>query len=255
MKIVIIEDEKLTADDLADTILKVEPESDISAILRSVREAVSYFQSNKQPDLIFCDIQLGDGLSFEIFREVTLSVPVIFCTAYDEYALNAFKANGINYILKPFTKKVIREAFSRYKELRHSFYPNIPEYEQITALLESRLSSESQSILVYFKDKIIPINISDIAVFYLENRITYLITFNKQTFMVNYSLEELEKKTGKCFYRASRKFLVNRKAITDVAQWFKRKLVINLSVPLTINEKITVSKEKTTHFLSWLSGK
>src|SRR5690554_7838990 len=118
MKIVIIEDEQHTADDLAETILKVEAKAQIVASLRSVKEAVSYFQTNEKPDLIFCDIQLGDGLSFEIFNKFPVNSPVIFCTAYDEYALKAFKANGIDYILKPFTKKKKKEIKKKKKKIK-----------------------------------------------------------------------------------------------------------------------------------------
>ena len=114
MKIVIIEDEKLTADDLADTILKVSPGVQIVARLSSVKDAIIWFRKNKQPDLIFSDIQLGDGLCFEIFRKQSVTTPVIFCTAFDEYALAAFKANGIDYILKPYDEQTIASALTRY---------------------------------------------------------------------------------------------------------------------------------------------
>ena len=146
MKIVIIEDEQHTADDLAETILKVEAKAQIMASLRSVKEAVSYFQTNEKPDLIFCDIQLGDGLSFEIFNKFPLNSPVVFCTAYDEYALKAFKANGIDYILKPFTKKTIRESLKKYRDLSDSFVSNARSYRTIGELLEGRISQKQVSV-------------------------------------------------------------------------------------------------------------
>src|ERR1700739_2942430 len=120
MKVVIIEDEKLTAEDLEESIKNAAPDATITAILKSVKEAVDYFKQNSVPDLIFSDIQLGDGLSFEIFKSLSLTVPVIFCTAYDEYALNAFKANGVDYIVKPYTQKNITEAITKFKELKKS---------------------------------------------------------------------------------------------------------------------------------------
>lgn len=252
MKIVIIEDEQHTADDLAETILKVEAKAQIVASLRSVKEAVSYFQTNEKPDLIFCDIQLGDGLSFEIFNKFPLNSPVVFCTAYDEYALKAFKANGIDYILKPFTKKTIRESLKKYRDLSDSFVSNAPSYRTIVELLEGRINQKQVSVLVYHKDNIIPIKVDDIALFYIESEITRLITFHQKEYTINKALEELEKITGNDFYRANRQFLVNRKAIANASHYFARKLSVNLVIPF--EEKILVSKEKSSSFLNWLSG-
>ncbi len=118
MTVVIIEDELLTAEDLADILLKLAYGIKVIKILQSVAEAVEYFKQHDAPDLIFCDIQLGDGFSFEIFKQTLIQTPVIFCTAYDEYALDAFRNNGIDYVLKPFTKKLIKEAVEKYKNLQ-----------------------------------------------------------------------------------------------------------------------------------------
>jgi DNA-binding LytR/AlgR family response regulator len=252
MKVVIIEDEKLTAEDLAETILKIEPTAKIVASLCSVGEAIAYFKINENPDLIFSDIQLGDGLSFEIFKVMPISIPVIFCTAYDEYALNAFKANGIDYILKPFTKKIISNALTKYKELKNNFSQKKENYETILELFENRKNQQPTSILVYIKDKILPVKINEIALFFIENEITRLITFNQKSHTINETLEEIEKLTGNTFYRANRQYLVNRKAVTDASQYFARKLAVNLTIPFT--EKITISKEKASEFLNWLSG-
>jgi two-component system, LytTR family, response regulator LytT len=252
MKIVIIEDEQHTAEDLAETIRKAEPGAQIMASLKSVKEAVSYFQNNERPDLIFCDIQLGDGLSFEIFNKVPVSSPVIFCTAYDEYALKAFKANGIDYLLKPFTKKIIQESLKKFTSLKDSFtHKAPPSYKTILELLESRKNQKQGSILVYHKDNITPVKVDDIALFYIEDEVTRLITFNQKYYSVNKTLEELGKITGNDFYRANRQFLINRKAISKVSQYFARKLSVNLTPPL--KEKIIVSKEKSKDFLNWLA--
>lgn len=254
MKIAIIEDEELTAHDLAETIIKADPNVKIAVILYSVKEAIAYFNKNEKPDLVFSDIQLGDGLSFEIFRVVPISTPVIFCTAYDEYALTAFKANGIDYILKPFTKKTVEAALQRYKELKYNFLENNAAYESITELLQKKTPQQDTSVLVYFKDKILPINTSDIALFYIENEITHLVTFNQKIYSVSKTMEELEKLSGRNFYRVNRKALINRKAIKDATQSFHRKLLINLSIPFIPAEPITVSKLRVTDFLNWLSG-
>ncbi|MBU1718695.1 MAG: response regulator, partial [Bacteroidetes bacterium] len=124
MKIVIIEDEKPAAGDLAETIISLAPDAQIVAVLHSVKEAISWFQKNEQPDLIFSDIQLGDGLSFEIFKTISINSPVVFCTAYDEYALQAFHANGIEYILKPYDKSTVEAALNKYNNLKIKFSGN-----------------------------------------------------------------------------------------------------------------------------------
>ena len=252
MKIVIIEDEQLTADDLSETILKVSPEVQIIARLSSVKDAVAWFRKYEQPDLIFSDIQLGDGLCFEIFRKHPVTTPVIFCTAFDEYALTAFKAHGIDYILKPFDEQTIAGALTRYKELERKFLGNNKQIETILQLFENRKNQKQGSVLVYHKDKILPIKLQDIALFYLEHEITYIITFGPKTFTISKSLEELEEIAGNSFYRANRQYLVNRKAIKEVSQYFARKLSIALYIPFS--ETITVSKVKVPDFLNWLSG-
>ena len=251
MKIVIIEDEQLTADDLAETILKVSPGAQIIARLSSVKDAVSWFRKNEQPDLIFSDIQLGDGLCFEIFKKHPISTPVIFCTAFDEYALTAFKAHGIDYILKPFDEQTIASSLTRYKELESKFLGNNQQIEKILQLFENKKNQKQGSVLVYHKDKILPVKLEDIALFYIENEITYLITFAQKTFTISKSLEELEEIIGNVFYRANRQYLVNRKAIREASQYFARKLSITLFIPFS--ETITVSKVKVPDFLNWLS--
>ncbi|HEY4789626.1 MAG TPA: LytTR family DNA-binding domain-containing protein, partial [Bacteroidales bacterium] len=216
MRIVIIEDEKITADELAATIQKLEPGCMIEAILDSVQTALTYFRVNEEPDLIFSDVQLGDGLSFEIFSTCKISAPVIFCTAYDEYALNAFKTNGIDYILKPSTSKTIANSLSKYQNLRKTFAGG--EQQQYKAILDALLlreTTQAASVLVSYKDKIVPIWIDEIAMFYLDNEVTHLLTFSTKIYTVNKNLEELEKTAGKMFFRANRQCLVNRKSITE----------------------------------------
>jgi DNA-binding LytR/AlgR family response regulator len=253
MKIVIIEDEQLTADDLAETILKLAPDVQIVAQLNSVKEAIAWFKKNEHPDLIFSDIQLGDGLCFEIFAKQPITTPVIFCTAYDEYALNAFKTNGIDYILKPFDEQVIASALAKYKELERRFSGNTLQIDSILQLFEERKNQKKGSVLVYHKDKILPVKLGSIALFYIENEITYLTTFDQINYSINKTLEELEKISGNDFYRANRQYLINRKAIKEVSQYFARKLSLTLTIPF--KETITVNKIKVSDFLNWLSEK
>lgn len=252
MKIVIIEDERITASDLAATIIELEPTATIVATLYSVKTAIEYFRKNEFPDLIFSDVQLGDGLSFEIFEAVKVGAPLIFCTAYDEYALNAFKANGIDYVLKPFTSDSIAESLAKYRTLENKFASknNDLQYKTIIESLLQKAQPKPSAILVHHKDKITPIRVDDIALFYIENEITYLVTFDKKSFSINKKLDELEQQCGSDFFRVSRQCLLSRDAVIDASHFFSRKLSVNICVPL--DEKITVSKEKSPQFLAWL---
>jgi two-component system, LytTR family, response regulator LytT len=250
MKIVIIEDEEITANELAATITTLDPGIVIDAILDSVQTAMAYFKKNEEPDLVFSDVQLGDGLSFEIFRVCKISAPVIFCTAYDEYALNAFKTNSIDYILKPSTSKTIANALAKYRNLRQTLLGGEPQYQAILDTLMSREATDTSSVLVLYRDKIVPVWIKEIAMYYIENEVTHLLTFNPRTYTINKSLEELERISGQRFFRVNRQCLINRKAIAEVSHYFSQKLSINVSVPY--KEKILVSREKAPHFLKWL---
>ena len=252
MNIVIIEDESIVADDLELSITQLMQEPVNVTQLHSVKEAISYFKNTSLPDLIFSDIQLGDGLSFEIFVAVAVSAPVIFCTAYDEYALDAFKANGIDYILKPFTTQTLERALQRYSELKKLFSTDqTPQYNALIEMLAGKNNQKSSSVLVYHQDKIIPIKLEDIALFYLANEVTHLFTFSGKTFYPNKNLDELEKLSGDYFFRANRQFLVSRKAIIDVSSFFSRKLSLNLNI--AFSDKVIVSKGKASQFLNWLA--
>ncbi len=251
MKIVIIEDEHLTAEDLAETILKVVPDAQITAFLYSVNSAISWLGKNEQPDLIFSDIQLGDGLCFEIFKTISVNTPVIFCTAYDEYALKAFDANGIDYILKPFDEKAIEKAFQKYLRLKDKLSGNLANLDQIIQLFENKKKQSKGSVLVYKQDKVLPVRFDDIAVFYIENEVTYLLTFNNHRYTLNQTIENIEAIVPDYFYRVNRQFLINRKSIREASRYFARKLSLSLIIPF--KETITVSKNKVTDFLNWLS--
>ncbi|WP_345948932.1 LytTR family DNA-binding domain-containing protein [Mucilaginibacter sp. PAMB04274] len=252
MNIVIIEDEGIVADELEINIRELIDEPVEITKLRSVKEGTAYLKFHEAPDLIFSDIQLGDGLSFEIFINVPLSVPIIFCTAYDEYALDAFKTNGIDYILKPFTKRTLETALQKYMQLKKVFSRDqTPQYDALIKLITAKEGQPAASILVHHKDKIIPISLDDIAMFYLENEIIHLLTFSGQTFYPNKNLDELEHLSGSSFFRANRQYLICRKAIIDVSNFFSRKLSLNLKI--SYPEKVIISKGKASQFLNWLA--
>lgn len=252
MKIVIIEDEKIASADLQQTILELDPAIEVVAILTSVTEGIEWFSNNPAPDLIFSDIELGDGLSFEILEH--LKVPVIFCTAYDEYALNAFRANGIDYILKPFNLLSVSTALQKYKNLSGIRQEDmLRQYHSIQQLLSASKSQKVSSLLIYHKDYVFPLATTEIALLYVENEVVTLITFNGSTYYPGKSLEELETALGDDFFRANRQYLIHRKAIVKASSLLSRKLSLTLSVDT--KDIVTLSREKAPVFLKWLAGK
>lgn len=246
MKIIIIEDERLTATDLENTLHQVDPSLEIIAVIKSVQEGKTYFQSNPLPDLIFSDIRLGDGLSFQIVND--LQVPVIFCTAYDEYALNAFRANGIDYILKPFTLNSVANAIQKFNNIRG---PRIAQQYEVMKQIFSSFSTRPSSLLIHHKDMILPIKMADVAMFHLEHDLVKLTTFNQVVYYPNKSLDELEALAGEDFFRVNRQYLINRNAIQHASSILSRKLSVNISIPH--KEDITISREKAPLFLKWLA--
>jgi two-component system response regulator LytT len=248
VKIIIIEDERNTADDLERTILRVEPRAEIMAKLHSVKEALIYFSEHGGPDLMFCDIQLGDGTSFEIISKADLKVPTIFCTAFDEFALHAFETYSIDYILKPFDDIMVAKAIDKFSGLKKILNP--VNREMILEMLDKRSRGEDR-MLVRFKDKILPVAFSEIALCYLEHELTQLVTFDGRSYIIQKSLEELEKQLGMSFYRVNRQYLVNKNAIKDLTTGLTRIVTVNLKFPF--GNRITVSKVKAGGFLDWLT--
>jgi DNA-binding LytR/AlgR family response regulator len=252
MNVVIIEDELITAKDLAETLKQIDATIMVRATLSSVKQATSFFATNDLPDLIFSDVQLGDGLSFEIFRDHPINVPIIFCTAYDEYALEAFKANGIDYILKPFTNASLQHTLEKYKRFREQFRKQDDAYDKVIDLLHKKPGQRNTSILVFQNERIIPVPFANIALFFIHNKMTLTLCFDQQIFMINQPLEELEGICGGEFYRTNRQYLVHRKAIKEVSYYYGRKLMLQLTIPF--KDTITIPKEKYADFLQWLSN-
>jgi len=253
MKIIIIEDESLVAEDLASSLKNCSDEIEIVALLGSVKEAIVYFRANPQPDLIFSDIQLGDGLSFEIIKTVPLNVPVIFCTAFNEYALDAFKSNGIEYILKPFSAAELKVALAKFHSMQQLMSGQIAEqYQKAMEIISNLKQPVNTSILVKYRDRLLPFSLDKIALFYVEAETTVMLAHNGKSYILTESLEDMEKRTNQFFFRMNRQVLVNRNAIADVTDYFPRKLKINLSLPF--HKDIFVSREKRSKVLAWLGN-
>lgn len=250
---IIIEDEKLTAQDLAKTLHRIDPDINIKAILSTVEEAVQYFKSQPVPDLIFSDIELTDGISFDIFKQVKINVPVVFCTAYDQYALKAFDANGIDYILKPFSIDSISKALDKFQLLKGNIEYPTDIFSQLKDIITTERTSSKSSIIVYQGDKIIPISIENIALCYIEDGYVFALLFDQKKHLISHTLDELERICGFNFFRANRQYLVNRKAINNAIRYSDRKTLLTLNIDFP--DKIIISKLKVRSFVEWLAAR
>jgi DNA-binding LytR/AlgR family response regulator len=250
MKILIIEDEIITANNLVETIKEIRPEYVILEIIASIEDSINFLKKNQNIDLIFSDIQLSDGLSFEIFKQQETNIPVIFCTAYDEFAMEAFNANGISYLLKPFNSKKIKIAIEKFEGLVNKNSNAIQHLLQY--LTKPKLYETIKTILVYQNEKIIPVNIDEIALMYLNNGIIKIITYENRILFSTKSLDDFEKLNVPLFFRANRQFIIQRNAVKDVVQHINRKILVNLNIKFT--DQILISKEKIPSFLNWLSN-
>ena len=254
MKRLLIEDESQTAADLAQTLQRVDPAIEVLKILDSVSSSVHYLSSNPMPELIYMDIQLADGLSFDIFQQVKITCPVVFCTAYDEYAINAFKLNGVDFILKPFDIHSIRKSVDKIALLKAHFQKESQYSELLSNLLIAIKPAMKSCFLVNHKGRMIPVATADIAYFYIADELVFIFTFSSQRYIIDHSLEELEKLVDpKQFYRANRQFLISFAAIKEIEPHFNRKLVVKLRVPCS--EQILVGKLKVTEFRTWLADR
>lgn len=254
MKAVIIEDEDIIANLLISKIKKIAPEIDVIAILSSLKRSKKWLTENPEPDLIFMDVQLSDGVSFDIFNDFSLKCPVIFTTAYDEYALRAFKSNGIDYLLKPIKDDEIKAAIEKCKMMANTNGTGVPDFNQ---LLSFFLHPESQQkykdkFIANFRNQWIPVNTRDIACF-SKDIVNYAILFTGEKYSLDYaSLDDVEALLdNKMFFRANRQFIINIEAIHSVKPVENSKLIIKLKEP---NHKIEIdtSRQKSPEFKKWL---
>lgn len=252
MKILIIEDEINAAKELERILHQLDPANVVLAIIDSVGESIEFLKRKSPPDLIFSDIQLADGMCFEIYREIPVKSPIIFCTAYDEYMLDALETNAVSYILKPITEEAVSKALEKYKRLRSAFEP-IAATRAIAELGQQLKYTYKKTLLVEQREKIIPLPVSDIAYLYLENAVIKIATLKGQQYFITSTLDELERMLDpESFYRANRQFIINRFAITSIERFFSRKLVSKLIVETP--ETIVISKANASDFLRWLEG-
>ncbi|NVK53763.1 MAG: response regulator transcription factor [Flavobacteriaceae bacterium] len=250
MKVVIVEDEPLAAEKLERYLVKHNATTEILETLPSISKAVSWFQNNQDYDIVFMDIQLTDGLSFEIFNQVQILKPIVFTTAFDEYAIDAFKVNSVDYILKPITFTDLSNAMKKLQKLQNVFGAN----EHVTKAVQQLSDSKTKDrFLVRLGNHIHSIKTEEIALFYAEGRTVYLITNEKKKYILDYKLESLENVLeSSVFFRVNRTFIVNISSIADVLVYSNSRLKISSDVYQ--EKEIIVSREKVTAFKSWFEG-
>ena len=251
MKALIIEDEVMAAKALQKILEEVSPETKVIAILDSIADSVEWLEKNPMPDLMFLDIHLADGSSFAIFEKANITCPVIFTTAYDEYALKAFEVNSIDYLLKPISKDALEHAMHKYRTLvDKSLDQN--KLDMLLSQLGEKKKYKS-CFLLPERDKLVPLPANNIAYIYIDSKTVRMASFESKSFYISQTLDDLMNELDpKIFFRANRQFIVSRRAIKDVSVWFGNKLAINLTVD--VPEKIIVSKARVSEFKIWFMG-
>ncbi len=248
IRTLIIEDETAAARNLQAMLGEMYPQLEIVATVESVEDSCEWLERNTMPDLVFMDIHLADGNAFRIFDKTTISCPIIFTTAYDQYALEAFRVNSIDYILKPLKKSDVERAVGKFLSFTA---PQRNDYTQRVVQMVAK-EKHSTTLLVQFKDRIIPIEEEHIAFFHTSDERVSVTTLDGKTYPVDGTLESLYAKyAGREFYRANRQFIISRKAIKDISIWFGSRLAVNLSVATP--ERIIISKARTSDFKGWLA--
>jgi DNA-binding LytR/AlgR family response regulator len=248
MKILIIEDENLAAKRLVKLIKEYVPEAQIFGNLDTITASVQWLESNPEPDLIFLDIQLADGISFDIFEQVKVKAPIIFCTAFDQYAIRAFKLNSIDYLLKPVDPAELVAALEKFRNGRKE--PAI-DIDQIRLMLGQSTKSYKNRFLVKVGERIQTIDIQEIPFFYSEDKVTLLQTNQGKKFIVDYTLDEIEDMVNpENFFRLNRKYISAIAAIKEVFTYSNSRLKIHLE-NCTDND-ILISREKMSAFKIWL---
>jgi DNA-binding LytR/AlgR family response regulator len=252
MNVLIIEDEIKTARELKMLVEQLRDDITVLDILPSVKAGIQWFSANPAPDLIFSDIQLADGLSFDIFKNTPIHTPVIFCTAFDEYAIRAFEANGIDYLLKPVDENRLIQALDKYEKLKGVFSPEKNDYEKkLENLLTQFSTNYKTTLLIHFQEKIIPVKTADIAFIHYSNGIAAVYTGTNQKYVLSSTLDELDAMLQPdLFFRANRQFIINRQAIVNIEHFFSRRLVVRLIIPTP--ENIIISKVRSAELLQWI---
>lgn len=249
-KYIIVEDERLAADKLELLIRKVDPSLELVGKLPSVKRSVQWLQSNSMPDLIFMDIQLEDGLSFAIFDQIEIPAPVIFTTAYDEYTIRAFKVNSVDYLLKPVQIEDLKHSIAKYRKLHDQ--SDIPDIKKLIKQIMPSTECYKSRFSIQQGSELLMIDIDDVAYFYAEDKYCYLITQNDHKYIIDFTLEKLEKVLNPHeFFRINRQYIVSLQAISKMERYSASKL--RLFLKPKVEDAVFVSLSKYSAFKQWLN--
>lgn len=251
MNALIIEDEVLASKHLKQ-VLNETGNITVIGTIDSISDTIEWFSINPQPDIVFMDIHLADGLAFEIFNHIDITCPVVFTTAYDDYALRAFKVNSIDYLLKPIEVADVQSALNKLKVL--SGPAGVPDsLSKLVDFFRKEQKYKTHFLVPQKGDKLIPLRVADIACFYIDAGIVKILTFNSQSYNFDSTLDELYEMLDPInFFRANRQFIINREAVKDADLWFNSKLSLNLKTQLPSG--IVISKARVQEFKAWFMG-
>lgn len=247
MRVLIIEDETAAAKNLSMLLGSADPSIEIVDVIDTVIDTVQWLGVNPAPDIIFMDIHLADGSAFNIFEQTEVTSPIIFTTAYDQYALEAFKVNSIDYILKPIKTDELKRALDKFKRFSKA---EIAQYVERT---NSGFINKINSFLISVRDRLVPLDVKDIAYFYTSNEKVIAVSMDNKPYPIDKSLDQLVPILDEHdFFRANRQFIISRNAVNDLSVWFGSRLSLNMKVETP--EKIIVSKARVPELKKWLTG-
>jgi len=250
VKVAIIEDEPLAADHLIRLLQQFDAQIAITYQCDSVKKAVQWFQTQPKVDLVFLDIQLADGLSFDIFEQITVITPIIFTTAYNKYAIKAFKVNSVDYLLKPIDLEELTQAIEKFKSWQNQTPLEAATIEKLTSLLASQ-ESNKERFIVKVGEHIHSIPVGEISFFYSKEKATFIQTTNHRRFLIDYSLEQLEKiTTQERFFRINRAFIISIESVADIISFSNSRLKVKLHE--CADNDIIVSRDRVQSFKKWL---
>ena len=252
MDVLLIEDEHLAADKLEALLKRMDDTIHILGKLRSIESAVEWLGANPSPDLIISDIKLLDGLSFEIFKQVTFHNPVIFTTAYDQYAIKAFEVNSVDYLLKPVQMESLKSAFEKLKNFRSSDTPGEnTDFTSLMEMIQSGNKTYKSRFMIRVGQKILAVPVEEVAYFFSQNKMTYLVTLAGKKYPLDHPLETIDPQLDPTdFIRANRQYIISFKAIKEIHPYFKGRVKLELS-PESEHD-IVISSDKTPEFKKWL---
>lgn len=250
MRVLIVEDETAAYENLVDILKEVSYDIEISGNTESVTQTIHWLQSNPAPDLIFMDIHLSDGSAFTIFDKIKLETPIIFTTAYDRYAIDAFKVNSVDYLLKPVKVEDVKHALDKYSKLT---YQDIMHYLSQLSLL-APAPKYKDKLLIPYRDKLLPVSMKDVSCFYTADKSTCIYLKDGSTYPYSKTLEQIIATLNPGdFIRANKQFIIARDSVTDITIWFDSRLLVTLGVE--VPERIYISKNKASEFKAWVVNK